>query len=134
MSRWYPDTNIEEALNDLRSDANNKLSVWHIEDDYSNLNRVICVLATWRDEIENFDYILIEYRILSDLNIMIEHTRGSSSDEEANREWHRNLCGLTEQRRRALAQMIKANCKPIRLPQKNVAILLADGVIAGHID
>jgi hypothetical protein len=132
--RWYPDANIEEALKDLIADVNNKISVWHIEDDYSNLNRVISALATSRHEIENFDYILIGYRILSDLNIMLESMPGTSADEEANRLWHRNLCDVTGQKRRALAQMIKASCGPVRLPQKDVAALLADGIIAGHID
>jgi hypothetical protein len=133
-SRWYPDATIQETLKDLKPDANNKISVWHILDDYSNLKQVICALATWREEIENFDYILIDYQLLSALNVLIESMPGVSADGEANGLWHRNLCDVTEEKRLALAQVMKKTCKPVRIPQKDIAILLADGLTAGRID
>ncbi len=36
--------------------ANGKLSVWHIEDDRSNLEQVIMALAATRDTFAPFDY------------------------------------------------------------------------------
>jgi hypothetical protein len=133
-SRWYPDAIIQETLKDLQPDINNKLSVWLIEDDRSNLMRVICALATWREEIENVDYILTDYQVIVTLNISIEHTLGASADEEANERWHRNLCDLTEQKRLDLAQAIKQKCESVRIPQKDIAVLLADGIIAGRVN
>jgi hypothetical protein len=133
-SRWERNANIEESLKDLRPDACYKLSVWHIEDDHSNLNRVICALAAGREEIVNFDYLLIDYHILSDLNMIIESRPGVSADDYANVAWHRNLCDLTETKLRALAQTVRAHCQPVRIAQKDIALWLTDGVIAGHID
>jgi hypothetical protein len=133
-SRWYPDAVIQETLKDLQSDVNNKLSVWLIEDDRSNLMRVICALATWREEIENVDYILTDYQVIVRLNISIEHTLGASADDKANERWHRNLCDLTEQKRLGLAQAMKEKCESVRIPQKDIAVLLADGIIAGRVN
>ena len=57
---------------------------WRIDVTRSNLQQVIIALAANRDYISNLDYVLLEERILSALDIQIEDSPGETPDDEAN--------------------------------------------------
>ena len=49
-------------LIDLKPDNDNKLSLYLILDDFSNLTRVVTAFAATRDDIAPFDYGLLELK------------------------------------------------------------------------
>ena len=93
-------------IRDLEPD-NNTLSVWYIEDDRSNLERVAVALASTRDTFSNFDYALVDEQLLSALNIKVVQTDGITPDQEANTQWHRDLVELSDADLIALARTIE---------------------------
>ena len=138
--RWYNDEPWlaegafkSSALMDLRVD-DNKLSVWHIEDDKSNLMRVITALAATGDKIQNFDYALLDKKALSELNVRFEYTKGGTPDEQVNNRWHLDLIELSALKLFNLAQAIFISAERDRIPEKQVRQLIVNGVVSGQID
>jgi hypothetical protein len=120
-----------DALLDLRT-SGNALSVWHVEGDESNLNRVVALLAAGRDRLSNFDYALIDPESLIEFDIKIIASPGSSCDEVANEKWHRELGELSVSKIVNLAGVIATSTKGRKL-EKAVRHLLRSAVEAGHI-
>ena len=79
------------------------LSVWHIEDDKSNLYPVITALASSRHHVETFDYGLFDQALVSLVGIRIDSSAGTTPMPSANG-WHRDLMDLTLDR---LTELIK---------------------------
>jgi len=92
-----------EPLGDFMTSANS-LSAWRIEDDQSNLQRVITALAANRARVANFDYVLFDGELLTVCHIKVEHTKGDSPDEEVNA-WHFDLIELSAQK---LVKLVEA--------------------------
>lgn len=141
-SKWYKNEGVPwlekndlqaDALNDLQTKGNN-LSVWHIEDDKSNLERVITALAANSDNISNFDYVLLEINKLSKLGIkIIENSEGAKTpDNEANRLWH---CHITELSLKKLLKLINTinDVKKERITESQIARLISESIIRGQI-
>jgi hypothetical protein len=124
------------ALSDLAPDKENEYSVWHIDDDHSNLNRVIAALSANRQHVVHFDYLLIEYQLLVSIHITIEQTLGDSPDDQANKLWHRNfnLSEMNTSKRLELAEAIRLHTKVNRCRQKDVFQLLKECVKLEYID
>lgn len=85
-SKWYKTERVSwleegqlqaDALADLKT-TNNELSVWHIEDDKSNLEEVVAALAANCDDVSNLDYALFDQQLLSEIDIRIKATKGGS--------------------------------------------------------
>ena len=92
---WLPDGDVQaDALTSLRTKGN-RLSVWSIDDDRSNLSRVIAALAAGRDYLDKLDYAIIDDRDLASLGVRVVRVDGESSDEGANQRWHRDLITLS---------------------------------------
>jgi hypothetical protein len=70
-------------------------SVWLIEDDRSNLDRVLVALAVNREHLTNIDYILFDLNILSQADVKTEKEDGKTPDEIVNDRWHLNLIELS---------------------------------------
>jgi len=83
-----------DCLADLRI-KDNKLSVWYVSDDDSNLKRLLTALAASGDYLTNVDYLLFDYAIVSKLRLRIRKTDGGTPDRHANREWHHDLVELS---------------------------------------
>ncbi len=106
---WLPVGELQAAaLLDLRF-SNNKLSIWKIEDDSSNLDRVITALAASKGKmsIENVDYVILSQVVLDGLSLNIEKSPGGTLDGIANKEWHYDIIKLTASKVLAIAQRIK---------------------------
>lgn len=131
---WLPTGRLQaDALGDLKT-ADNKLSVWHIDDDLSNLEQVIAALATTRDDISNLDYILFDPQLLSELDIAIMTTKGNTKYNIANTKWHRDLPKLTANKLIELAYTIWKQGKVKRVYEWEVLDLLKQAVSSGIID
>lgn len=78
---WLAEGELQaDVLADLKTN-DNRLSVWSIDDQKLNLDRVIAAVAVTRDHIEKLDYALFQDDTLSALSIQIEPTKGTTPDE-----------------------------------------------------
>lgn len=138
-SRWYlkpawlsPDDLQADALADLGT-KNNKLFLWYIYDNRSNLDRIIAALAAKRDVISNFDFILFDQIILKKNSIKFIKTKGISLDEEANELWHFDLYELSASSILKLALSLAKKGELNRIPERKIKDYLTKAIIEGTI-
>ncbi len=122
-----------DALSDLTSKGN-KLSVWIIEEDKSNIQEVITALAANSDFISNLDYALIREELLIQLGLKIEHTTGDSADDVVNTQYHRDLVELSAPKLLELAKTLQEKAERNRYSEKHVLGLLVEGIGTGRLD
>lgn len=92
---WIP---FEKIPADIVADfntKNNKLSVWFIADDLSDLGRAIAAIAANRSELANFDFALANADYLNDNSHRIEEELGELKHDEEICKLHRNIVDLT---------------------------------------
>lgn len=114
-AKWYTSSDVQWlGHGELQADAlfdfetkHNEVSVWKLEDDNSNLERVIASLASTRDQLSNLDYAIIEQSKLDEIGIDMKPSDGVSADEEANQKWHRDLVELTAEKIYLLARSVQ---------------------------
>ena len=130
---WLEEGELQaDALWDLRQ-TENKLSGWHIEDDESNLERVVASLAGTRDYLCNYDVILLDRQIVVDLNIKVIKTDGSGKDSSANAQWHLDLVELTVSKIAGLAHALRYKGTLKRFQEGKVQELLNNAVRLKYI-
>ena len=141
-SRWYPRDEcpwLEEGelqadpLGDFQT-TENVLSVWLIEDDLSNLNRIITALAANCDYIQNIDYIVFDQGILTEIGIRMQNSQAKTPDGEVNSNWHYDLMEISAQRLLRLVEVLIDRVEPQRVLQKQIAQWVTDAVLSGQID
>lgn len=142
-AKWYKNSNVgwlkegelqADALVDLKTDSN-RLSVYYVEADESNLERIITALAATSDSPSNLDYALIDTLILDQLGIQTLAIPGVTPDEKVNK-WHIDLTELTAAALYNLAQQIHTNAKMNirRKAEKDIKELLKDGILKDQLD
>ena len=132
---WLPAGELQAAaLFDLRF-SNNKLSAWKIEDGGANLDRVITALAVnkGKTSIDNIDYVLLEQKLVDQLGVKIEKSRGATPDMVANDEWHYDFIELTVSKIVALATCIRG-LKIDRIREHRVKELIRYGLKHDYFD
>lgn len=98
---WLDKSGASIAPADIVSDfktKENKLSLWRIEDDKSNLCRVIVAIScnkADRTTIKQFEYVMIDSRCLQSKGFKINQTDGNTKDKEANKKWHYDINELS---------------------------------------
>ncbi len=132
---WLPSGEIQaDALFDLKT-ANNILSVWHVEQDQSNLNNVVAALATsGTDRISNFDYVLIDEKYLDELDIQQNKKDGDTPNSKANQLWHIDLVSLTAGAIYSLVRIISKSGEIKRLHHKKVLAYVQSEIYAGNLE
>jgi hypothetical protein len=143
QSRWYKKEAspfLEEGdipadpLGDL-STTQNTLSVYVVNDD-SDISRIVTALAAKRQNFSNYDYILFDQSILSQLGIDIEENLGDTPDEEVNRK-HCDLVGLSGLRLVELVRLMLVNSDEDdvgRVSKKDIEKWLKEGVTHDHLN
>lgn len=130
---WLAEDDIPaDPLGDL-STTFNALSVWYIEEDRSNLDRVVAASAAGRERLDVLDYALFDQELLSQINIKIKESPGATPDVEAN-EWHRDLVELSAAKLVNLAKVMLRNAERRRRLPKELDQLIAKAVASGRID
>jgi len=114
--------------------GDNRLSVWSIEDDKSNLERIIGALAARRENIENLDYVLIESSSLSEPDIAIEKTNGETPDEDANTRYHFDGIQLAISKILNIANLIKLSPEKERVQSFDVKKYLLKSFERGYFN
>lgn len=139
--RWYKDKEMfswlgegeipADPLTDLKTTQNN-LSVFYIKEDHSNLNDIIAAMAATRDYAANFDYLLFDEQICSELSIEIKDTKGATPNEEVNK-WHRDLMELSADKLLNLSKLFYEKGKTKRMQEKEVTTKIASASLVGKI-
>jgi hypothetical protein len=114
--------------------GDNALSVWYVEDDESNLDRVLTALAATRDVVSHIDYLVFDYTVVTNLGLKISKTDGDTPDNFANRSWHHDLTELTGRGVLGLAIAIFYDSDVKRIPQKRILECLKGAVRNSEID
>jgi hypothetical protein len=126
---WLCDNEVpKESVRDLiAQETGNKLSVWLIQDDSSNLEEVVLGMLSNRDHVEKFDYVLIDSEACNNLDIKIQSSDGKTPSKQAN-SWHRNLIELSGRKLMEIARVIyyegeRQRIKPSRVKKTLMAAL-----------
>ena len=91
---WLPSGEIiADPILDFKISVG-ELSLWHIEDDQSNLDRVIAALAATRNHFDHYAYHLIDLTVLEDEGFEPKKTDGETPDNGVN-QWHFDIIELT---------------------------------------
>lgn len=130
---WLSESELQaDALDDLRTKSN-ELSVFHIDQDISNLNRVVAALAISFDDPSNFDFALLNEETMFEMGIKWKKSPGALPDIEVN-DWHSDLYELSDSRLLELARAIKAKAIIDRRDYMEVLNIVATSLTNGHID
>ncbi len=125
---WIPQDDVQgDPLVDLGT-KEGKLSVWTVEDDQSNLWRVVAALASNCHTLSNLDYAIFDEVIIGQLGLQAQQTNGNSRDDEANAKWHRDLVELSAGRLAVLVRDVYRHCEKKRVPKADVTQLLVRAI------
>ncbi len=139
-NRWYkPDVAAGAPASPMPADpvgdlytSGNDLSVFQIENDRSNLERVVTALGANAETISNVDYALFEDRLVTQVKLEINETPGGTPDEEVNK-WHRDIAVGTADNLLALAKGIYSVCETERVSEKEIHSWVAQGLERGEL-
>lgn len=109
-----------DCLKDLNVQQTN-LSVWHVEDNKSNLQRILTALAALNTSAEHLDYLLFDVATVANLGITAKKTNGDTPDHLANLSWHYDLVDLSGQKVLDLAHAIFWVCETSRIQKLTIA-------------
>lgn len=130
---WVPAGESEaDILRDLRVDEGS-LSLWLVQDDRSNLERLLGALVGDYGKVDKFDYILVPEHAVSGLRIPLLSTAGQTPDPIA-KGWHRDATELTCVRLAHLAEAIRSTAEFHRVNPRMALDLVADSVTQGWIN
>ncbi len=139
-SKWYKAADaVESAPSDFPADPladlntkENKLSVWYVHEDKSNLERIAAAIGATRDFLVPLDYALFDYDLASNVKIELSSSDGSTHDKHVNVAWHRDLIELSAL---TLVDIARELAKRMdRIPEKEIGQLIATAVANGQID
>jgi hypothetical protein len=141
--RWYkglppswletPDDCPADSLNDFRT-HDNSLSTFIVDDDRSNLNRIVAALAGTRPDIDKLDYLLFDLQTLSTSSVRTKKSRGDTPDEKVN-EWHVDIIEVSGFKLVRLISAIRAGqYQTGRFLPKEIRQLIEQGVNSGEIN
>ena len=122
-----------DALSNLRT-TGNALSVWQIDENQTNLQRVVAALAAGRMKLDKIDYALIDRRSLDPLGVRLIKEAGGSCDRDANSLWHQDITELSGSKLLELAFTLQTHAKFKRFHKKAVRNLIAASIEDGFID
>lgn len=129
---WLPPDRLQaDTLSDLQT-KDNALSIYLVQDDKSDLERVIAALAAACDNLSNFDYALFDDAIIREASFKIANHPGETPDQTVNVTQHRDLIELTTDSVLLLARAIRDGARE-RKPHSEVGELITRAVAEGHL-
>ena len=132
---WVPEGDIPAGpFGDLAPSPTSGLSVWLVEEDQSNLSRIVAALAGGRNYLDKFDYVLIDEQSVLELQLEIEQRAERCADEDASARWHRNMVRLTGSKLHALVRLIYSRGLKKRVLKPDVEGILRNALDQGHLD
>lgn len=130
--RWLEENDIPaDPLADLTT-KENQLSVWHVEDDRSNLDNILVGLAVPRDHLDHIDYDLIADGCIQKLGIRATKVADNTLGPEV-REWHYHLQELSAGKVTLLAKEMLPSTHRERVHWKRLRDLLLRAIEEGRV-
>jgi hypothetical protein len=144
IERWKPDSEDiswlsqndfpAEPLIDLIPDSKGKLSVWEIEDDESNLDRVLAAQIATKDNLKPYPYLLVDLDVIVDAGIELDRINGTTPDHIVN-SLHRDIVKLSATMLVQLGRVIWRNKKRLdEVSDWDAESWVRHGIDQGHID
>jgi len=121
-----PDSVPADVAQDFRVKGG-KLSVWHIEDDRSNLDQVVTALAANQSGLDPIDYGLFRQGLIADCGIQVVPTLGDTPMPNANG-WHRDMVNLTVDSLSTVCKAIFDTIETDRREEDEVSELISGAV------
>jgi hypothetical protein len=115
-----------DPLGDLAT-TGNRLSVWEVAGDRSNIERIVRALAVNRQKISDMGYVLFDSALLETVGIDSVQETGATPDAEANA-WHRDLVDLSGKKLVTLTRLILENGESGTVLRKRLEELIEEGV------
>lgn len=137
--RWYKEAAASfleaddvpaDPFADLQT-TENLLSVWEVQEDRSNLIRVVRAVAIGGHRIDHTGYILFDSVHLDAAGIGLQKNEGRSDDKAANG-WHRDLV-LSGKKLLALAKLLLQHGETGTITKPELLEAVEDGVRSGEL-
>ncbi len=134
-SGWLEDGEAPaDALKDFADTEANALSVYLIEPERENLDRVLSAMAgNSKFPHKGLSYVLFDDRVLSSIGIQEKKTPGVTKDEVVNKGWHYDLVELNASKVARLVTELWKTDTPTRLTRSEVVPLIQQAIQAGHL-
>jgi hypothetical protein len=130
---WLPDGEIQaDALVDIRT-TDNSLSVWQIDNNSNNLERVISALASTLDGLRQIEFVLLEIDLLEKHGFQIIQTTGNTPDIDVNDLWHKDITKLSVFKLYELAHIINSK-ESARFTRSEVEQFILNNCNDGNLD
>lgn len=137
--RWYkepaaPFLEADDVPADPFADlqtTENLLSVWEVNEDRSNLIRVVRAVAIGGQRIDHTGYILFDSVHLDAAGIEVQDNEGRSDDRGANG-WHRDLV-LSGKKLLALAMLLLHHGETGTITKPQLVEAVAEGIRSGEL-
>lgn len=120
-------------LRDFVPDGEGKLSVWAVEEDQSNIPRIVAAIAATRDIVDVVDYVLFDSRAVRAAGAALVSTPGVSPDRIAKQTWHCDLAEVSAKRAARLVWRVFYHGSRYRVSEKEVGELLRTAVREGWL-
>jgi hypothetical protein len=88
---------IADPMSDFLPTDKGTLSVYLVENNKQYIDRVIAAMAATRQDVDKFEYAIVELQDLESRGFETEIQLGTTPDEEVNR-WHLNIVKLSTQK------------------------------------
>ncbi len=130
---WLRTEDVQaDVLKDFRTD-DNELSVYLVEHDRSNLERIVAALALNTQHVQVVDIALIDEAVLNKFNIEFNDDSGNTKDAQVN-EWHRNLVRLNVRKVANLVGTIRTDGEIKRYTLSAVRTTIRASLDAGFVN
>lgn len=131
---WLPQNEIPaQSLADVAPKPEENLSLWRIEDNSSNLNRVVAAIASNRRNLDKLDYALFPIAIIDQLGLTVAQSPGKTPDNVANSTWHWEIIELTASKAALLAKELYLSAEITRMLPMDVLPLIREGIRLNHL-
>lgn len=134
---WYGDE--AGAGGDIAADplgnlvtSQNKLSVWRIDSEESDVTRIIIAIASTLNAFKNIDYVLVDPQKLSEIGLSLEGSPGQTPYKGLN-DRHLDIPGLSGLKLIELAKIMLREGKQGRFLEQQVLLMLREAVRNGLV-
>ncbi len=101
-------------------------------EDRSNIDRVVCAVASGKQQLDSAAYVVFDSKILDETGIEVENIVGTTSDMEAN-VWHRDIV-LSGNKMVALVKGMLRDGEDVSLILKGkMKELMKEGISSGRL-
>jgi hypothetical protein len=122
-----------DLLNDLIT-SDNRLSLWLITDDNTNIDRILAARGANKISLVEVGFVLFDFSIIEKLNINYKNSDGRLPDKDASKEWHFDLLNLSAEKLVKLAEIILQNGHPKMITEDDKYGLIAKSIKNGFLN